>query len=220
MSTSAAILRSYDDSALNNNQFISSVSGKKITVKRGGKIKMFSAVGFIVAMIVVFVIFFGTGNIIPSAISERLIEEFDVQYADAVKSKEIVFQQAMYQGEIPEDTEQLLKQNGVETIKTEGGEVALKMSDKIITADEFVDEINSNVELYNAFTQATYGRAGYYYDETAKEVFRKIGTNRNSYTDDSTFDEVMEEFKFLKETQQALNNVLRGYGFGNIAMNV
>ena len=32
--------------------------------------------------------------------------------------------------------------------------------------------------------------------------------------------EVMEEFKFLKETQQALNNVLRGYGFGNIAMNV
>ena len=31
--------------------------------------------------------------------------------------------------------------------------------------------------------------------------------------------ETMEEFKFLKETQQALNNILRSYGFGNFAMN-
>ncbi len=192
MSTSAAILRSYDSLALKNSQFISSVSGKKAATKKGGKLKAFSAAGFITAMIVIFVMFFGTGNIIPSAISERLIEEFDVQYADAVKSKEIVFQQAMYQGDIPEDTEQLLKQNGVETIETEDGEVALKMNDKIITASEFVSEINSNVELYNAFTQATYGRAGYYYDTAAKEVFQKIGTNRNNYTDDSTFDEIMD----------------------------
>jgi DNA primase len=29
----------------------------------------------------------------------------------------------------------------------------------------------------------------------------------------------MEDFKFLKETQQALNDVLRHYGFGNVALN-
>ena len=32
--------------------------------------------------------------------------------------------------------------------------------------------------------------------------------------------EAMEDFKFLKETQGALNNVLKSYGFGNVALNV
>lgn len=38
--------------------------------------------------------------------------------------------------------------------------------------------------------------------------------------DPAALQEAMEEFKFLKETQQALNNVLKSYGFGNIALNV
>ena len=38
--------------------------------------------------------------------------------------------------------------------------------------------------------------------------------------DPTALQEAMEDFKFLKETQQALNNVLRGYGFGNVALNV
>ena len=96
MSDSAAELRSYDNAALKSSQFVSSVSGKKTSGKKNGKLKAFSAAGFLMAIILVFVLFFGSGNMIPSAISERLIEETDVQYADAVKSKEIVFQQAMY----------------------------------------------------------------------------------------------------------------------------
>ncbi|MBO7132509.1 hypothetical protein J6V85_04675 [Candidatus Saccharibacteria bacterium] len=191
MSSSAAILRSYDKAALDNSQFISSVSGRKLVLKKGGKLKAFGAAGFITAMIAVFAILFGTGNLVPSAISERLIEETDIQYADAVKSKEFVFQQAMFNGEIPEDTKQILEQNGVEVISADNGEVALKMEDKIITASSFISEVNSNVELYNAFTAATYGRAAYYYDESAEKVFRKIGTNRDNYTSKSSFDEVM-----------------------------
>jgi hypothetical protein len=31
--------------------------------------------------------------------------------------------------------------------------------------------------------------------------------------------EAMEDFKFLKETQGALNEVLKSYGFGNVALN-
>ena len=38
--------------------------------------------------------------------------------------------------------------------------------------------------------------------------------------DPAALQECMEEFKFLKETQQVLNNVLRGYGFGDVALNV
>lgn len=192
MSTSAAELRSYDDAALKSNQFVSSVSGKDFKVKKKGKWKAFSAAGFLTAMIIVFVMFFGSGNMIPSAISERIIEETDVQYADAVKSKEIVFQQAMYQGEIPSDTEQLLKENGVETIHAENGEIALKIDDKVVTASGFISEVSSNAKLYDAFTKATYGRAAYYFDDAAEKVFQKIGTNRNNYTKDDSFDEVMD----------------------------
>ena len=191
MSDSAAELRSYDNAALKSSQFVSSVSGKKTSGKKNGKLKAFSAAGFLMAIILVFVLFFGSGNMIPSAISERLIEETDVQYADAVKSKEIVFQQAMYQGEIPSDTIQLLEDNGVETIHTDNGEVALKIDNKVITADNFISEVSSNAKLYDAFTQATYGRAAYYYDDAAEKVFQKIGTNRNNYTKDNSFDEVM-----------------------------
>ena len=70
--------------------------------------------------------------------------------------------------------------------------MALKIDDKIVTASSFVDEVSENVELYNAFTNATYGRAAYYYDEAAEKVFKKIGTSRNNYTSDASFDEVMD----------------------------
>ena len=193
MSKSAAILRSYDNAALKSSQFVSSVSGKKTSVNKIKKLRSFGAIGFITMIIIVFALFFGSGNIIPSAISDRLIEEFDVQYADAEKSKELVFQQAMYQGRIPENTKRILEEKGVETLQAEDGTISLKMGEKTITASEFIHEVSTNVELYNAFTQATYGRAAYYYDEAAEKVFEKIGTNRNNYTEDSDYNEVMNE---------------------------
>ena len=196
------ILRSSESSALNNNQVISHVTGKNVIQKKSfGLLKSLGAAGFITLMIIVFLVFFGTGNIVPSAISERLIEETDVQYGDAVRSKELVFQQALKDGDVPEDTARILEQNGVlvgylnggefvTTNKHEGG-LALQMEDKTITAEDFITEVNNNIKLYEAFNNATYGRAAYYYDEAAKEVFQEIGTDRDNYTSESDFGEVM-----------------------------
>ena len=83
-------LRESDRAALGSNQIIAKVVGK--TVKKGGKWKKFGAAGFVVVMILVFLAFFGTGNLIPAAVSDRLVEETDVQYADAVASKMIAIQ--------------------------------------------------------------------------------------------------------------------------------
>ena len=196
------VLRASERAALRKNvdgRIISHVTGKKTNKQK----KSLGAVGFITAMIVVFMAFFGTGNMIPSAISERLIEEMDVQYADAVESKKLVFQQALSSGEIPEDTANLLKANGVlvgylkdgefvEGNKADG-ELVLKKNEEIIKASEFFDKVSSDVGLYNAFNNATYSRAAYYYDDAATKVFKKIGTNRNNYTGDSDFDEVMDK---------------------------
>lgn len=193
------ILRESESTALKNNQIVANVKGK--TLKSKGKMKGFTALGFIAALVIVAAVFFGSGNLIPSALSERLLEETDVQYADAVESKKLVFQQAMRDGEIPENTARILKENGVEVGYTQGegfvegnkhsGELVLRTGGRIITADNFVTEVGSDLALYEAFNSATYSRAAYYYDEAAHKVFEKIGTNRNNFTADADFDEVM-----------------------------
>ena len=190
--TAEDYLKSSERSALENNQIVANVTGKNSPTKINGGVKAFGAMGFITLIIIVVAILFGSGNLIPSAISERLIEETDIQYADAVESKKLVFQQAMKGGDLPDNTLEILKQKGVEAEKTENGEIVLKMNNKIVTADNFINEVSTDVNLYNAFNEATYQRAAYYYDETAKKVFKKIGTTRNNYTDESEFDEVMD----------------------------
>lgn len=200
--TATEVLRASENIALSNNQIVTNVSGKKTQVKGAGKLKGFTAAGFLTAMIVVFAALFGSGNLVPSAISERLIEETDVQYADAVESKKIVFQQALLNGELPDNTTEILKAHGVlvgymengafvERNETDG-ELVLKMDDKIIEAKDFISEVSTNAKLYDAFNSATYARAAYYYDEAAEKIFREeIGTSRNNFNDNTTFEEVM-----------------------------
>lgn len=199
-------LREFERSALeNNSQFVSNVSGKstKMGMKGIGKMKSFGAMGLITAAIVVFAVVFSEGNFIPDAISERLIEETDVQYADAVESKKLVFQQALYEGNIPDDTAAILKGKGVLVGYMDGGNFiednksdrssVLKMGGEIITADNFINKVSTDVALYNAFNAATYSRAAYYYDEAADKIFEDIGTNRDNYTSSSEFDSVMDD---------------------------
>lgn len=193
-------LRLNEKAALSNNQIISSVTGLK-SKKSGKKKKKLGAAGFVTAMIVIFAVFFNSGNFIPSWFSERLIEETDVQYADAVESKTLVFQQALLDGDIPDNTAEKLKKNGVEVGYIKDGNfveanqadtsLSLKLDDKIITANEFPGEVNSNAVLYDAFNEATYSRAAYYYDKSAQGVFRKLGVSRNNYTGEESFEEVM-----------------------------
>lgn len=195
------VLRENESSALYNNQIVSSVKGKKVSGKNKN-LKGVTAAGFITALILVFTFLFSSGNLIPAAISERLIEETDVQYADAVESKKLVFQQALKNGELPENTVEILKNHGVEVGYLNGdnfvegnknnGELVLKMNNEIIKADDFIEKVNNNINLYNAFNNATYSRAAYYYDKSAEKVFSEIGTSRNNYDSESDFDEVLK----------------------------
>ncbi|MDO4611849.1 MAG: hypothetical protein Q4B29_00045 [Candidatus Saccharibacteria bacterium] len=191
------VLRANEKAAVEG-QIISRVSGKR---SKNQKKTGLGAGLFITAILVVFLFIFSSGNMIPTAISERLIEETDVQYADAVQSKILVFQQALSSGDIPDNTTRILKEKGVLVGYVENGEFiennksgresALLYKDKVVLAGDFATAVQADAGLYNAFTAATYSRAAYYYDDSAKQVFREIGTNRNNYTADSDFDEVM-----------------------------
>ena len=56
-------------------------------------------------------------------------------------------------------------------------------------------------------------------DEMLKETMEKLKDPAVA-GDAQKAMELMENFKFLKETQQALNNLLGHYGFGSAALNV
>ena len=190
------VLRETETRALGNNYFVSHVTGKNIKLQTTKK-KGFSAVVFVTIILGFFLLAFSSGNLIPSVISDSLIEATDVQYADAVESKIIVFQQALLDGNVPKNTAEKLKENNVLVgyINYEGNFVegndtpglVLKMNNEIIAAEDFANEIKNNVQLYDAFNKATYGRVAYYYDESANQVFKKIGTNRNNYSKDEDF---------------------------------
>ncbi|MBR2994483.1 hypothetical protein IKF32_01000 [Candidatus Saccharibacteria bacterium] len=198
------ILLQNEDVATEHNQFVSHVSGKSnFSYKEKNFFQKFGAAGLLTVGLIVVAIMFSSGNVIPSAISQRLVEETDVQYADAVVSKELVFQQALKNGEVPQNTAEILKRNGVLVGYSDGDsfvetstadrELELKINNKIIKADDFVTEVSENVSLYDAFNEATYSRAAYYYDDAAQKVFKKIGTNRNNYNNTKSFEEVMDE---------------------------
>lgn len=180
------ILRTSERSALNpdDEQIISHVVGK---TNKGKNFKSWGALGLITLMIIVIAVVVSFGNFIPAAISERLIAATDIQYADATESKFLVFQQALSEGSVPENTIKRLEGQG---IKVEGSNLVFK--GKSISAGELIDELHNDIYFYNVFTMATYDRAAYYYDESAEAVFQKIGTTRDNYTRSSEFDDVME----------------------------
>lgn len=181
------VLKASERSALESElgkQFISNVAGKA-NVKKHHKAS-WGALGLIILMVIVLAILMSFGNFIPAAISERLIEATDIQYADAVESKILVFQQALLDGDIPENTVKRLEGQGV---KVDGSSLVFK--GKTITAENLISKIHSDVNFYKAFTAATYDRAAYFYDAPAEEVFRKIGTTRDNYNKNSEFDSVM-----------------------------
>ena len=182
------LLKANERSAVENElgeQFVSRVAGKN--GKKHSR-KSIGAIALIALMLAIAAIFVSLGNFIPAAISERLIEATDIQYADAVESKFLVLQQALQNGDLPENTVKRLEGQGV---KVEGSSLVFK--GKSIGAGDLINELHSNVAFYDAVTSATYDRAAYFYDAPAEEVFRKIGTSRDNYTRSSEFDQVMSK---------------------------
>ena len=194
MSTADALLEN-ERSALTDNPILSHVFGKNIDSEKNSGVGVMLTIA---ATIGIFGLFFMSSNLLPTTIYERFVEETDVQYADAVESKMIVFQQALLDGKIPDDTTEHLLKKGVEVGYVEDGNfiennnagrsLSLKINGKIIDAKDFINEVNTNPTLYDAINVATYSRAAYYYDESAREVFRLIGTSRNNYTSDKDFE--------------------------------
>ena len=81
------------------------------------------------------------------------------------------------------------------------------------------DEHNELAVMFEQTTRLAIAYKLSIVDELLKETMERL-KNPVVLADPAALQEAMEDFKYLKETQGALNNVLKGYGFGNVAMNV
>lgn len=183
--------------------FKSNVNGTDSKLKTSKKSKSKGVVRFLVLAMFVFGAFvFLSGNFEAVTLSENLIEQTDVQYADNVESKIIVLAQTLKDGTFPQEIANTLKEKGILVGSIQGGSfvegieegvsLVLNMNGEIITADNFYEKVNTSDMLYSAIEDATYKRAAGYYDEAAMEVFKEIGSSRNNYTADSDLGEVMD----------------------------
>lgn len=79
------------------------------------------------------------------------------------------------------------------------------------------DERNEQAILFEQTTRLAVAYKLSIVDEMLKNTMARMKDPAIT-ADPTALQECIEEFKFLKETQQVLNNVLRGYGFGDVAL--
>lgn len=196
-------LRSSEESALDNNQITTNFSGGKSKNGKKGKIsKGVAASAFIVLLIALFVGIFSSGNLMIDWIAQALKEATDVQYADAMMLRALIVQHALSDKneEIPQNTAEMLRENGVLIGDMENGTFveskdgsSIQFNGKVIKAEDFMTEVHSDAALYDAFNKSTYSRSAYYYDEDAELAFQQLGVSRDNFSGDETFEEIMEE---------------------------
>ena len=86
-------------------------------------------------------------------------------------------------------------------------------------AEQAGDEHNEQAVMFEQTTRLAIAYKLSIVDELLKETMGKL-KNPAVLANPASLQEAMEDFKYLKETQGALNNVLKRHGFGNVAMNV
>ena len=86
-------------------------------------------------------------------------------------------------------------------------------------AEQSNDERNEQAVLFEQTTRLSIAYKLSIVDEMLGDTMKRLKDPATA-GNPAALQEAMADFKYLKETQQALNNELSGYGFGSVALNV
>ena len=86
-------------------------------------------------------------------------------------------------------------------------------------AENTNEERNETAVLFEQATRLVISYKQSLVDELLKDTMRQLKDPATMQNADLA-NEVMQNYKYLKETQQALNNLLKSYGFGECALNI
>ena len=96
---------------------------------------------------------------------------------------------------------------GFSYISDDEGELAMLYDGKIIRADDFVAEVESNPVLYAAYSKAADISTKYYYGEDVEEVYKEMELSRGNFNDwKSTGNHKKDQEKYSQILEKVLNN--------------
>ena len=93
------------------------------------------------------------------------------------------------------------------------------MLSKFFSENSNNEERNEKAVLFEQTTRLAVAYKQSIIDELLKQTMAQL-KDPSVAADSARYMEVMQNFKFLKETQQALNTLLTQYGFGSVAFNI
>ena len=85
-------------------------------------------------------------------------------------------------------------------------------------SEQASDERNEQAVMFEQTTRLAVAYKLSIVDDMLKNTMNRL-KDPTTASNPASLQEAMEDFKFLKETQGALNEVLKSYGFGNVALN-
>ena len=106
-----------------------------------------------------------------------------------------------------------------ELVDMGNGELAVRFKDEIITAGEFVAKVESDPELYAAYSKAADLSARYYYSSDVEKVYKEMGVSRGNFNSwKSSGDAKTDEEKFVEILTKMLDATssvdMSGYNMG------
>lgn len=97
--------------------------------------------------------------------------------------------------------------SGFSYISEDEGELAMLWDGKVIYADDFVAAVESNPELYAAYSDAADISTKYYYGEDVEKVYQDMGLSRGNFNSfEVTGDYAADDEKYLEILDDLLNN--------------
>ncbi|MBR3329217.1 hypothetical protein IKG29_01645 [Candidatus Saccharibacteria bacterium] len=92
-------------------------------------------------------------------------------------------------------------------VSMEEGELAIRFKDKIIKASEFVAEVESDPEMYDAYSDALDIDTRFYYSDEVDSVYKEMGASRNPFGDwTSTGDSEQDMENFSEALAEVLDS--------------
>lgn len=120
----------------------------------------------------------------------------------------------IYIANIEERDDLIASASGFSYVSEDEGELAMLWNGKVITADDFVAAVESDPELYAAYSDAADIATKYYYSEEVEGVYQDMGLSRGNFNDwevTGHYDEDDEKFyEILDKTLNSGSDVVVG----------
>ncbi|MBR0432024.1 hypothetical protein IJK16_03450 [Candidatus Saccharibacteria bacterium] len=243
MSPAQTSLRGYENAAASgaSEQILYTGTGTQ-RKKKKSKLKVIAPLAIVLTILIGGgALILSSMSLLPIHLDSLITEATDVQFADNSLVKKMLTKFLLSSGSLPSSFAERLGKAGITVgyLNKEGNFIAglhdnstvnlastnapadnslvLQFENQLITPADLIDSLDSNLKLRSAFSEATYGRAMNFYDESAENFYSGLNITRNVFkdfevsgdeeTDRESYNSTMSEI-FEKKSNSSANTVV------------